>query len=165
MKHIGYWLTGLILFFYAPLAMIPAEWLWYDPGIPTFSDTVYGEPVSVYFTRDIKTETFASYAAVLRNAGDGEPVCDGFGGPFQYKPTRGPKAIVDKNFHWWMGKSSCPDQLLPGTYSVETTWLVRHPLGDYLPEPFSQMLGWIIPAKTVTRISPVFTVTPVKEVL
>ena len=155
MKHIGRWFTVVILFLYAPLAMMPAEWLWYDPGVPTFGDVVSGNPIPVFFSRDIKRLSLIQYAAVLRQADSGIAVCDGNGGPFPYKPKSG--AVIDKDLHWWMG-GDCAATLTPGHYWVETTWTVVRPLGDLLPAPLDQMFGWIIPAKTVTRISPVFNV-------
>lgn len=157
MKRTLNWFLAFFFMAYIPLTVVPAEWFWYEPGIPTFGDATTGEPILLTYSRTIRRSAYIEYATVLWQAETGTPVCEGRGGPFTYHAQSGP--VVGKNLKWWMGGGTCPDHLPPGQYWVDTTWRVMTPLADLLPAPLDKLLGWIVPPKSLSRASPVFTIS------
>lgn len=151
-------LSGLILMVYLPLCLVPGEWFWFDPGVPVFEDTVQGTSPALTYWRDFKTDGLLSYAVTVREKAAQVPLCDGQTGPFQYHKNDGP--VIGKDLNWWMGEKCI---LEPGAYWTETTWKLSDPLASLLPYPLSDLFGWILPPKYITRISPVFQILKVAE--
>ena len=151
--------SALVLAVYLPLCLVPGEWFWFDPGVPVFEDTVQGTSPALTYWRDIKIEGLQTYAALVREKAAQAPVCDGgLPGVFPYHKDAGP--VVGKDLDWWMGKKC---NLKPGYYWIETTWTIPAPLASLLPYPLSDLFGWILPPKYITRISPVFQILKVTE--
>ena len=151
------WAILAAMVIYTGCVVVPASALWFIPGIPVFSDAVQGDPVPLAYEREIKRDSRIEYAVSIRRAGTNSTVCDVRGGPFTYKASIGP--VVDRDLAWWTQDNPHCNNLSPGSYWVETTWTVVYPLGDLLPVWLDPFLGWVIPPKRVSRISPLFNIT------
>lgn len=147
---------------YVAGAMVPLEWLWFDPGTPEFQNAVVGSDPQLIFVRDIKTNVAMSYAVILRNAADKDVVCDAVGGPFTYLPERS-GALVGKGLKWFAPSDARCSSLPVGTYYGEVTWTAAYPLRAYLPGFLGGLLGWIVPSKSVTRDIAPFEITAYGE--
>ena len=148
MRRVIRLVDGLALLFvaWAALAMVPVEWVWFNPGNPVVSDSTTKIAPSVDFSRVIKRPTVMSYGIVIRNVSQATVVCDPDGGPFTYRPEATLPEGVD--LVWWTGGD---DRCWPrdvGTYIMETCWTVKHPFYG------------IVPPKTVCRESNTFTIFP-----
>ena len=148
-------LAALIV--YIAGCLVPVSALWFVPGTPVFSDSAEGDPVTLAYEREIKRDSRIEYAVAIKRAGSNSTVCDVRGGPFTYKTSIGP--VVDRTLSWWTQDNMLCNHLAPGSYWVETTWTVVYPLGDLLPVWLDPFIGWVIPPKRVSRISPLFTIT------
>ena len=147
---------------YILAAAAPAEMLWFDPDAPVFhQDRVSGGVVYTY-AREIKRPTLASYSVVVRRVGEIAPSCDGRGGPNEYEPTRDANGDITKlvapanDLGYWAGNERCTS-LANGEYYVTTVWKLERPLGDLLPL-VSDIIGWVVPPKYITRVSEPFSV-------
>ena len=151
------WGIIFLMVIYSVCVAVPPSVFWFIPGIPVFSDAVQGDQVPLAYEREIKRNSRIKYAVVIRQPGIAIPVCDATGGPFPYLTSIGP--VVDHDLAWWTNNNPDCNNLSPGRYWVETTWTVVYPLGDLLPVWLDPFLGWIIPSKDVSRISPLFNIT------
>ena len=156
MRRLEWWII-FWMFIYSACVAVPPSAFWFKPGIPVFSDAMEGDPVPLAYEREIKRDTRIKYAVVLRRPGTTIPVCDDEGGPFTYRANIGP--VVDRDLAWWTQNNPDCNNLKPGSYWIETTWTIVYPLGDLLPVWLDPFLGWIIPSKDVSRISPLFNIT------
>jgi hypothetical protein len=138
-------------------AMLPAELLWYNPGLVHFQDAKQGTAPVLEFTRNIKRESSISYSVVVRNA-DGAVVCEGRGGPFTYKIVNGP--LIGKDLVWWAAGDGRCGRIPVGSYWSETCWKVETPLAALLPELLKTPFGWLLPPKRICRTSDVFNIVP-----
>lgn len=123
-------------------AMVPASWLWFDPGPVRIADSVDGKAPAVGFTRTIHRDTAIRYSVIVRELDTHRITCDGDGGPFTYRTGSTLPERID--LRWWAGGECWP--LPSNTYITETCWTVVRPF-----------LG-LVPAKTVCRESNPFTV-------
>lgn len=146
--------VGLIT--YAVGAGLPAESLWFDPGIPTFLSTPQGEDPVLVYDREIKREQLIAYYGVIRDAATGETVCESRAGPFTYEKNHGP--IIGKTLTWFFPNDPRCQNLPVGDYYGSVTWVVDQPLAPFLPNMLSGF-GWLLPSKSVSRSIPVFAIT------
>lgn len=66
--------------------------------------------------------------------------------------------VLGETLGWWVPSDPRCLLLPPGSYEVSTTWQVIDPLTAFLPSWLDEWLGWIVPPKRVTRVSPPFMV-------
>lgn len=155
-------LIGASIFaIYCGMVAVPGEWFWFDPTVPTISDSHIGEDPAVTYVRQIKTEALIKYSVVLRTADESEPACVDTGGPYTYKPSRS-GLLTDMTLTKWTTDGRCWN-LPEGTYYGEVTWTILNPYGDLLPkwlQPYFSNLALIIPPKYIKRDVPVFKRLP-----
>ena len=153
-------LVGSLLFIaYVTAAMIPLEWLWFDPGVPSFSDSVVGTDPETHYSREIKRVTSISYSVTLRDGLTHDVVCEATGGPFDYLPEKsGP--LLNRTLSAFAPSDPRCAHLPVGVYFGQAVWTAAYPLRAFLPDFLDRPLGWIVPPKTVTRDIPPFRILP-----
>lgn len=156
-KLICKYLTVGGLITYVVMASLPASSLWFDPGEVRFENVYRGNAPELVFSRTIHRDALISYSTVTRRVETGDVACDGRGGPFTYKPSRGP--VGGKDLVWWSGGNVACGGLTPGFYYNQTVWTVVSPMRSLLPEwARGTALDFLLPPKRVVRESPSFEV-------
>lgn len=139
---------SLILLAWLGLALVPVEWVWFDPEDYFVSDGTRQTVPIVTFDRVIKREVLMTYHVSIRSLGNGhdggQVMCDPTNGPLTYRPT----AVLPERIDliWWTGGDERCWPQEPGTYTSETCWTVVRPFWG------------LVPPKTVCRRSNTFTV-------
>lgn len=128
---------------WAAMAMVPADWFWFDPGRVIVADSDGHTPPEVSFTRHIKQDSRMKYQVVIREVG-GSVVCDPASAAFTYRKDATLPDHID--LVWWTGgdKRCWPRQ--SGTYLMETCWTLVSPFWG------------LVPPKPICRESPPFRV-------
>jgi len=129
---------------WAIMALVPANWFWFDPGRVIVGDGMAAHPPEVSFTRKIKRDTRMKYQVVIREVG-GAVVCDPASAAFTYRKDATLPDHID--LIWWTGNDARCWPREPGTYLMETCWTVVSPFWG------------LVPPKPICRESPPFRVT------
>lgn len=139
--------VALVLVIWAGLAMVPANWLWFDPGAVVVSNSDMDHPPAILFEREIKRPARISYSVVVREIGAQRAVCDPTVGPFGYRLDATLPEPID--LVWWTGGDERCWPREPGEYIMETCWTVVAPFWG------------LVPPKTVCRTSNPFAISAI----
>lgn len=143
-------LLSLVLIGWMAAALVPLEWLWFDPGQVVVSNGTKESVPAIQFDRRILRPTLMRYQVVIRGLGHSHVVCDPASEAFTYQPSA--KLPEDLRLHdYWTGGDPQCWPLEPGEYVMETCWTA--------PRPF-----WgLVPPKTACRTSNAFTISTVSR--
>lgn len=123
---------------------------WYEPVRVIVADAVEGQPFVMDVDRRIKRSFRGSYTVVVRTLAGNVVICEA-GGAVNYRPDSALPVPVTMAWWAWSDPRCHGANMAPGQYVMTTTWVIEQPFG-------------ILPDKSVSIVSPPFTVRPAYDV-
>lgn len=131
----------LVLVLFLLAHVWPVSW-WLHIENLRVDDAKQGEPIRMYVDRKIQRPFSATWSATVRAVSDGkEHLTCSTSALSDYKPAA--KLPAKLSLGWWTNNKCAT--LPPGAYVLTTTWLIH--------------TGALVPDKTLTLTSNIFTVT------